>query len=132
MLFNLLVSNRARKEKQQKPKQPTLEAEYSPQFRQVVASGIWGIITPLGLDATIFSEQLMVDDVAKSPKLETGTLRVKRTVEFGMVINPLQMKAIYEWLGTKIKEYEHIFGEIKSQQELAERAKTLPPAKKVS
>jgi hypothetical protein len=121
------VSKRTRE-----PKQPSVESEYSPHFRRFVASGIWGVITPVGIDATIFSEQILVDDVAKSPKLDRGTLKVKRTVEFGMIINPLQMKAIHSWLGTKIEEYEHVFGKILSQEELAKRAKSLPISKKTS
>lgn len=109
----------------EKSKELTIESEYSPQFRRILLSGIWGIITQVGLEATIFSEQVIVDDVAKSPKLDKGTLRMKRTVEAGIIINPLQMKAIYTWLESKIKEYEHIFGKIPSDEDIKKRVGTL-------
>lgn len=117
-------------EKIKQPKQPVIEADYSPEYRRIVASGIWGIVTPIGLDTTILSEQVMVDDIAKSRSLDKGNLRVKRTVEFSMIIPPTQMKAIYSWLGTKIDEYEHIFGNVPKDSEINERAKSLFNMKK--
>jgi hypothetical protein len=83
-------------------------------FRRILVAGIVGGTRPSGLEATIFSERQVTDDIVKV--MNTGkeaTLEkivIKRTIECELIIDPLQMVSIYNWLGDKIAEYQRIFG----------------------
>ena len=48
----------------------------------------------------------------------TNKMAVKRTVEVELIIDPMQMKAVHGRLGNKIVEYERIFGNIPSPEEV--------------
>ena len=48
---------------------------------------------------------------------------MKRTVELDLIIDPINMKAIYNWLGQKIAEYEKVIGKIPSPEEVDSRTR---------
>ena len=50
---------------------------------------------------------------------------LKRVVECELIFDPMQMKTFHKWLGTKIEEYEKVFGHIPSPEELESRTRRL-------
>lgn len=50
---------------------------------------------------------------------------LKRIVECELIFDPMQMKTFHKWLGTKIEEYEDVFGRIPSPEELQSRTHRL-------
>jgi len=103
---------------------PEIEGEYSPEFRRIFASGFFGSIQPYGLEAIVFSNHRTgMDKVLSTEPISPNRSTVKRVVECELVIDPMQMKALYNWLDKKIKEYEKIFGNIPAPEEVESRAR---------
>ena len=84
---------------------------------------MWGSVDSVGLLATVFSEYISIEKSLGEPQIEQKNLTVKRTEECQLVISPNSMKSIYSWLGTKINQYETLFGKIATQAEMAKNAK---------
>lgn len=106
-------------------KLPEIVSEYTSTFKRIIVSGLYGNISPLGIEATIYSEFNIGEEAIKSINIDTMNLRLKRMIECDLIINPLQMVAIRDWLSLKIKEYESVFGEIPSKEDLQDRLENL-------
>ncbi len=103
---------------------PEIQGEYSEHFRRIDASGFFGAVQPFGLEAIVFStRRTNMDKVLATEPLSPNRATVMRTVECELVIDPLQMKSLHQWLELKIKEYEKIFGVIPSPEEVDSRAR---------
>jgi hypothetical protein len=105
---------------------PEIQSEYSTNYRRINATGIFGGITPSGLEAIVYSEERRADRVLQSPNLSPNRIYIKRTVECELLIDPMQMKSMYRWLEEKIREYERIFGPIPSPEEVSSRTRRDP------
>lgn len=103
---------------------PEIKGEYSPEFRRIFAGGFFGSIQPYGLEATVYSNQRTgMDKVMSTEPISPSRSTLKRIVECELIIDPMQMKSLYNWLDKKIKEYEKIFGNIPSPEEVESRAR---------
>ncbi|TLX66524.1 MAG: hypothetical protein E6L03_09160 [Thaumarchaeota archaeon] len=102
------------------------QSTYSEQYRTVNVAGIFGGIIPGGAEAIIYSEERRIDKAIAAAIPATSRMYVKRTVEFNMIINPSQMKAIHKWLGDRISQYEQVFGNIPSPEEVDSRTRRHP------
>jgi len=105
--------------------QTEILTEYSPSFRRIFLTGIYGYITPSGVEFVAYSEQTLIDEIIKSPNLNEGKKKIKRVVECDLIIDPMQMVAFHRWLGLKIKEYEHVFGTIPTPNQMNERLQSI-------
>jgi hypothetical protein len=101
-----------------------IEAEYSPLYRRINVAGIFGGIVAGGLEAVIYSEERRIDKILKTQPISTKEVFIKRTAEADLIIDPMQMKSIHQWLGEKIEEYERVFGKIVTSEQLDERLTT--------
>lgn len=101
---------------------PEIKGETSPQFRRIIADGIFGHIDSLGLDAIVYSEHDVIDKVLETAPLSAHRATIKRVAEVELILSPMQMKATLLWLENKIKEYEALFGRIPSPEEVQSRA----------
>ena len=104
---------------------PEITGETSPNFRRVIVDGMYGHIDSIGLNAIVYSQINIIDKVLETPDLTPARTKVKRIVEFEMVMSPMQMKSTYLWLEKKIKAYETLFGKIPSPEEVESRTKYL-------
>ena len=98
-----------------------IETETSLNYRRVIVSGLYGDISPLGLETVFYSQERLPEPVLETEPLSTDKVTLRRIAECELIINPLQMKSIYEWLGKKIAEYEQVFGQIPSSKDLEKR-----------
>jgi hypothetical protein len=102
---------------------PVIRSEYSPTYKRVNVSGIFGGIIPGGLEAIVYSEERRADQVLESPALLPNRITIKRTVEAELLIDPMQMKSIHRWLEQKIEEYERVFAHIPSPEEVESKSR---------
>lgn len=107
-------------------KMPEIQSEYSSDFKRIHVADIYGHVNSGGLEATIFSEQSIIDEVIKTIPISRERVKIKRIVECDLFIDPMKMVSIYEWLGKRIDEFEKLFGKITTQKELGERIEILP------
>lgn len=105
---------------------PEYRSGYSPTYKKVNVAGVFGGITGGGLDAIVYSEERRADKALETPQISPSKMYIQRSVELGLFIDPLQMKAIHRWLGEKIAEYEQLFGNIPSPEEIEIRSKKRP------
>ena len=103
-----------------------IKTEYSSNYRRINSSGLYGSIRPFGLEAVVYSEEPIVDEVLGSNPIRPEKAFIKRTIECSLIIDPIQMKSIATWLNEKIKEYESVFGRIPSPEELESRTRRDP------
>ena len=102
---------------------PEIESKYADTYKRIHVSGVFGGTRPYGLEVVLYSESMNVKKSLETEQIDANRMILKRTAECEAVIDPLQMKSIYRWLGEKIKEYERIYGAIPSPEEIASRAK---------
>jgi hypothetical protein len=102
---------------------PEIYSKYSDQYRRIYVADIFGGIVPAGVEATVYSEERDIEKAIESVPINATRTRIKRTIECELLIDPMQMKSIHNWLGQKIKDYEQAFGTIPSPEEVESRRK---------
>lgn len=93
-----------------------IESDTSLNYRKIIVSGWFGNISPMGLEAIVYSQDKNPEPVLETEPLSTDKVILRRIAECELIIDPLKMKSIYDWLGKKIAEYEKVFGEIPSSR----------------
>lgn len=102
---------------------PEISSEYAADYKKISVAGIFGGTRAFGVEAILYSETMDVTKVLQTQPLNPGRATVKRIAECELIIDPLQMKSIHQWLGAKIQEYEKLFGIIPSPEELDSKLK---------
>lgn len=102
---------------------PEITCEYSPTYKKIIVADVLGGIRPIGVSMTVYSEDSDFTAALETHPISPGRVKIKRIVECELVINPMELKSIYAWLGDKIKEYEDTFGPIRSPEEITSRQK---------
>lgn len=105
---------------------PEIQTDYSQNYRRINVGGLYGSIQPVGLEAFVYSQEQIVDKVLATEPASPHRRVIKRTVECELIIDPMQMKSIQQWITQKIEEYERIFGHIPSPEEVESRARRHP------
>jgi hypothetical protein len=102
---------------------PEIKSEYSQTYKRIYAAGFVGGIIPSGLEAMVYSEMRDVLKVIETQPLSGNRTTIKRTIECALMLDPMQMKSLQQWLQQKISEYEKLFGVIPSPEEVESRSK---------
>lgn len=102
---------------------PKIYSEYSDKFKRIYVADVLGTIMPGGLEVTVYSEESDVKEALETQPISSNQIKVKRIIECDLIINPMEMKSIHKWLGTKIEAYEKAFGPIPSPEEVQSRLK---------
>ena len=102
---------------------PEISCEYSPTYKRIVVADIIGGIRPIGIDITIYSEQSDFVAALETHPVSSSRVKIKRIIECELVINPMELKSIHQWLGQKINEFEKLFGPIRSPEEVQSKQK---------
>lgn len=83
-------------------------------YRRINVAGIVGGVRPIGLEATIYSERQVPDDIVQIMNIEqkppSGKVILRRKIECELILDPLQMVILHNWLGERIQEYQTRFG----------------------
>lgn len=102
---------------------PEIKGGTSGSYRRIHVGGVVGGIVPAGLEAIFFSESKIIDKVLQTQPLAVHRMEIQRVAEIELLIDPMQMRSVHQWLGEKIKEYEKLFGTIPSPEEVESRSK---------
>lgn len=108
---------------------PEFEGETSPNFKKIFVEGVIGNVDSIGLEMLVYSHQRVVDKALATEPISYNRTRYKRIAECELVLSPAQLKSVYAWLGSKLEEYEAIFGKIPTNQELQTIAKNYQQSK---
>jgi len=100
-----------------------IDVVYDPNYRTIVVNGLVGRPIPGFLEAMIYTDESVVDEVLKGNLLE-GNTPIKRVVQCRLVIPISAAKTIAKWFNDWIKEYDTKIGEFRSSEEMTGQAKT--------
>ena len=101
---------------------PEIKSGTSDTHKRILVAGVFGGARSYGLEVTVYSEQGDYERVLESQPLNPARHIVRRTIEATLVIDPMQMKSIHDWLGKNMAEYERMFGKIPSPEEVRDRS----------
>lgn len=102
--------------------EPEIESIYSDEYRRINVAGVVGGILVGGFEIAVYSEERRVDRVVQTQPLSPNRMKVRRTIEANLLLDPMQAKSIHEWLGQQIAKYEQIFGRIPSDEDIQRRS----------
>ncbi|HEY7757480.1 MAG TPA: hypothetical protein VIA08_04545 [Nitrososphaeraceae archaeon] len=105
---------------------PIIETLYSETYKRINVAGIFGGIIAGGLEAIIYSEERRAEGILTTQPVFPNRMTLRRTVESQLLIDPLQMRSIHQWLGQQIAEYERVFDHIPSPEEIDSRTRRNP------
>jgi len=105
---------------------PEISSSTSETHKRILVAGVFGGARPYGLEVTVYSEQGDYERVLETQPLNPARSVLRRTVETTLILDPMQMKSVHEWLGKNIAEYERIFGSILSPEEITRRTQRDP------
>jgi hypothetical protein len=102
-------------------KSPEIQVREHPNFRTINVNGVFGGPRGMYFDIVLFSDESKVASALSSLKIAPERTTINRTLECRLIIDPLNAKAISQWLMLSITEYEKQFGRIPSPEELLDK-----------
>ncbi len=102
-------------------KSPEIQVREHPNFRTINVNGVFGGPRGMYFDIVLFSDESKVASALSSLKIAPERTTISRTLECRLIIDPLNAKAISQWLMLSITEYEKQFGRIPSPEELLDK-----------
>ncbi|MGA9842732.1 MAG: hypothetical protein WBP64_17910 [Nitrososphaeraceae archaeon] len=100
---------------------PEIQVREHPNFRTINVNGVFGGPRGMYFDIVLFSDESKVASALSSLKIAPERTTINRTLECRLIIDPLNAKAISQWLMLSITEYEKQFGRIPSPEELLDK-----------
>ena len=104
---------------------PEIESEEAASYKRIVVAGVFGGTRPGGVHATLYSERPNSLKVLATHPPNPSRVLLRRIIECELIIDPLQMKTVYNWLGKQIDEYEKLYGNIPSPEEVESRSRRM-------
>lgn len=74
----------------------------------------------------MYSEQVLIDEVLKKATFDKSRTKLNRIVECELIIDPMQMVSLYNWLGKKIEQYEHLYAKIPTESDVRDKINNMP------
>ncbi len=102
-------------------KSPEMHVKEHENFRTINVNGVFGGARGMYFDLVLFSDECKVGSALSTIKAAPEKTTINRTLECRLIIDPLNAKAISQWLMLNIAEYEKQFGRIPSPEELLDR-----------
>lgn len=106
-------------------KSPEIQVREHPNFRTINVNGVFGGARGMYFDIVLFSDESKVASALSSLKIAPERTTINRTLECRLIIDPLNAKAISQWLMLSITEYEKQFGRIPSPEELLDKRENM-------
>ena len=104
---------------------PVISVEKSPDFKTIIASGLFGGRRPGFFEAIVYTDEMAAEESLKTPVGDPMKTNIKRTIQCRLYFDPLTAKGISQWLNKQLADYEKDFGNIVIPKE-PELTKTLP------
>jgi hypothetical protein len=106
-------------------KSPEIQVKEHPNFRTINVNGVFGGARGMYFDIVLFSDESKVGSALSTIRTAPERTTINRTLECRLIIDPLNAKAISQWLMLSIAEYEKQFGRIPSPEELLDNHETV-------
>ena len=98
-----------------------IQVKEHPNFRTINVNGGFGGARGMYFDIVLFSDESKVSSALSTIGTAPEKTTINRTLECRLIIDPLNAKAISQWLMLNIAEYEKQFGRIPSPEELLDK-----------
>ncbi len=95
-----------------------IEAVRDPNYRTIIVNGVIGGHRPGFFEVIIYSEEMIAEDSLATLRPEPSKVRIRRTLQCRLIIDPVQAKSLAKWLTHHISEYEKTFGRIITPDEI--------------
>jgi hypothetical protein len=99
-----------------------LELKKDPNFRTINVGGVFGGPLDMRFELTIFSQHYEASKGFESGKQTDDPLRVSRTLECRLVIDPYNFKTIAHWFTGLLNDFERLYGPIITPEERQQKA----------
>jgi len=96
---------------------PEIIVEKSPDYKTIIVSGVFGGHRPGFFEVIVYTDELVADEALSSVPPDTDKIKVKRTLQCRLVMDPVEAKSFFEWFKQHMEQYEKEFGEIKIRPE---------------
>lgn len=91
---------------------PEIVIEKYDGYRTIIVNGFFGGHRPGFFEAVIYTDELLTDEALSIFPPDNTKIKIKRTLQSRLVFDPVQAKALSQWLTDHIGKYEKMFGEI--------------------
>jgi hypothetical protein len=110
-----------------KARRPSVEAEYSPNYRKINVNRVVGGLRPGFFEIDIVSEETNYRDLLSEDPIILGQGKevLKRTIECKLIMDPFQTKEFLRFLTLQIQRYEKLMGEIPTDEVVNKNIKKL-------
>ena len=91
---------------------PKIVVEKHKDYRTIVVDGVFGGHKPGTFEVIVYTDELEPDEALAAIPTARDKIKVRRTIQCRLVLNPVQAKTLERWLATQIQAYEKKFGKI--------------------
>ena len=91
---------------------PTIETEYSEDYRTIIVSGIYGGHRPTYFELVVYHDEMLTHEALETLPPDSKRIKILRTIETRLYIDPMQAKSTLKWLNQHVSDYEKQFGNI--------------------
>ena len=99
----------------------------NPNFTTFRVSGVFGGSKPGVIEGIFYVDELFVDEAVKTHVPDPKKVRIERTIQCRIVMDPVTAKAILMWLSHHVNDYEKRYGKIPVPGKIGEAVKKSPP-----
>jgi len=104
------------------PPIPEIEIKENPNFRTINVGGVFGGPLDTRFELTIFSQHYEASEGFASGQQTNDPLKLSRTLECRLIIDPFNLKAIAQWLMGQVEVFEKQYGHILTVEERQQKA----------
>jgi len=91
---------------------PKVVAEKHEHYRTINVNGFYGGHRPGFFEAVVYTDEMITEEALSSIPPDSNKIKIKRTLQARLVIDPFQAKSFLKWLSEHTKQYETTFGKI--------------------
>ncbi|MCA9827468.1 MAG: hypothetical protein KC444_03630 [Nitrosopumilus sp.] len=100
---------------------PKITVTKSEDYEDIFVSTVWGGTRPGHIEAVVVSESIEMDEALKDLAINTAKVNAHREIRCRLIFEPHSFKDIVTWMNEKLKEYEYVYGPIKTMKEVQEK-----------
>lgn len=114
-----------------KARRPSVEAEYSPNYRKINVNRVVGGLRPGFFEIDIVSEDTNYKDLLNEEPIAFGQGKevLKRVIECKLIMDPIQAKELLKFLTLQIQRYEQLMGVIPTDEIIGKNLRKLKSVK---
>ncbi|MEM2926005.1 MAG: hypothetical protein QW220_06050 [Candidatus Bathyarchaeia archaeon] len=101
--------------------EPKVEVAKDPNYRTILVNGLFGGHRPGFFEAIVYTDEMVAEDALATLRGDPSKVRIRRTLQCRLLMDPVQAKSIAKWLTGHIAEYERTFGKIPTPEEAQHR-----------